>query len=125
MTAPAYTNALTCVLNVSDLDRAIDWYKTVLGFELEWRVDEIGFAQLNSCVPGVTVGLSVTENGANGDGGATLTWGVADIEAARAAFEAQDVRLDGPIRETPGVVKLLGFYDLDGNSHMLSGESVG
>ncbi|HSD03011.1 MAG TPA: VOC family protein [Gaiellales bacterium] len=52
--------------------------------------------------------------------GATLTFGVADIDAARAHLEAHDVRFDGETSEVPGMVRLATFYDPDGNTFMLA-----
>ncbi len=51
-------------------------------------------------------------------GGATLTFGVKDIDAAREQVEAKGVRFDGPTREIEGLVKLATFYDPDGNTLM-------
>jgi predicted enzyme related to lactoylglutathione lyase len=53
-------------------------------------------------------------------GGATLTFGVIDIDAARASLEAHDVRFDGETTEVPGMVRLATFYDPDGNTFMLA-----
>jgi predicted enzyme related to lactoylglutathione lyase len=53
-------------------------------------------------------------------GGATLTFGVTDIAAARAHLERHGVRFDGDTREIEGMVRLATFYDLDGNSFMLA-----
>ena len=55
---------------------------------------------------------------AGGPGGATLTFGVKDIEAAKAELVAKGVRLDGDINDIPGLVRLLTFYDPDDNALM-------
>jgi hypothetical protein len=47
-------------------------------------------------------------------------WGVADILVAKAHLDAHGVRQDGDIQHIPGLVKLLTFYDPDGNAMMLS-----
>ena len=51
-TAPfAYeTTNLTISVNVSDLQRSIDWYRDALGFDVEYRLDEIGWAELTTPV---------------------------------------------------------------------------
>jgi predicted enzyme related to lactoylglutathione lyase len=56
---------------------------------------------------------------AGGKGGATLTFGVQDIEAAKADLDSRGIRQDGPIRDIPGLVRLLTFYDPDDNALML------
>ena len=47
------------------------------------------------------------------------TFGVNDLDDARAQLEAKDVRVDGDTKEVPGMVKLATFCDPDGNAMML------
>jgi predicted enzyme related to lactoylglutathione lyase len=117
--ALGYVPELTASMGVTNLDAAIDWYQSVLGFTLMYRTDEIGWCELATAVPGVSVGLSQNESVTQG-GGATNVWGVADILAAKAHLDAHGVRQDGEIQHIPGLVKLLTFYDPDGNAMMLS-----
>ena len=119
----AYNGGLTLSLSVSDLDRAIDWYQSVLGFELLYRMDEICWCELSTGVEKVNVGLSVTEKPQ--PGGATPTFGVSDIKAARATLEGHSVRLDGDIMTVPDMVHLQTFYDPDENSLMFFEEIPG
>jgi catechol 2,3-dioxygenase-like lactoylglutathione lyase family enzyme len=114
-----YVPVATASMGVSNLDRSIDWYQSVLGFDLLYRVDEIGWAELATAVPGVNVGLSQVEMVTIG-GGATNVWSVADIERARAHLDAHGVRQDGPVQVIDGLVKLITFYDPDGNAMMLA-----
>jgi len=113
----SYDGGLTCSLGVSNLEKSIAWYCDHLGFELEYRADEIGWCELKSPVARVNVGLSENDD-PGGKGGATLTFGVTDIEAAEAELKAGEVRTDGPIQEIPGLVRLLTFYDPDDNALM-------
>lgn len=114
-----YVPELTASLGVSNLDRSIAWYRDVLGFSLMYRADEIGWCELATGVPGVSVGLSESREVREG-GGATNVWGVSDIDVAKAHLDAHGVRQDGEIQHIPGLVKLITFYDLDGNAMMLS-----
>ena len=114
----AYIGELTCSIGVSDLTRSIDWYTAVLGCNLLYRADEIGWCEMSTSVGKVNVGLSQNEQVPQG-GGATLTWGVSDIEAAKAHLDRHGVHQDGPIRHIPGLVRLLTFFDPDGNAIML------
>jgi len=113
-----YDGGLTCSCGVSSLDRAIPWYREVLGFELIYRLEEMAWCELKSPVARVNVGLSEVE-APGGKGGATLTFGVTDIEAAKAELDRLGVRQDGPIQDIPGMVRLLTFYDPDDNALML------
>jgi len=112
-----YDGGLTLSMPVKDLDASVAWYTDVLGFSLLYRMDDIGWCELQSSVDKVNVGLSQVEDPQ--PGGATPTFGVADIETARDALAGADVRLDGDIVTYPGMVRLLTFYDPDGNSLML------
>lgn len=113
-----YDGGLTAGLGVSDLAASIRWYQDVLGFTLNYALDEMGWAELQTEVPGVTVGLSQVEAVEKG-GGATLTFGVRDLDAARARLEAADVRFDGESQTIPGMVKFCTFFDPDDNTLML------
>ncbi|MEZ5708050.1 MAG: VOC family protein [Blastomonas sp.] len=116
--AMGYDGGLTCSIGVSNLDASIAWYQDILGFELLYKVDDLAWCELASSVARVNVGLSQVED-AGGKGGATLTFGVTDIDAAKAELDARSVRQDGPIRDIPGMVRLLTFYDPDDNALML------
>ncbi len=113
-----YIPGLTCALNVKDMNASIAWYTEVLGFDLIYKMDEMGWCELRTEVPGVNVGLSQTEDG-GGKGGATLTFGVRNVDDARRQLEAKSVRFDGESQTIPDMVKLATFFDPDGNSFML------
>lgn len=113
-----YDGGLTCSIGVTSLDRSIAWYCDVLGFDLLYRRDDIGWCELKTGVDKVNVGLSEVEQ-ARAPGGATPTFGVANIDSAKASLDAAQVRQDGPIYDIPGMVRLLTFYDPDGNALML------
>jgi predicted enzyme related to lactoylglutathione lyase len=114
-----YVPEFTASLGVKNLDAAINWYQSVLGFKLLYRIDEIAWCELETSMPGVNVGLSQNESVPIG-GGATIVFGVKDIDAAKAHLDANAVRQDGDIQVIPDMVKLITFYDPDGNALMLS-----
>lgn len=116
--AIGFDGGLTCAMGVSDLDRSIAWYRETLGFDLLYRMEEDAWCELKTGVERVNLGLSQVED-PGGKGGATLTFGVEDIEAAKADLDSRGVRQDGPIRDIPGLVRLLTFYDPDDNALML------
>lgn len=118
-----YKVETTCAINVTDFKAASRWYQDVLGFEPLYEVEEIGWGEFRTNVAGMSVGLSQVEPGTNdspGPGGATLTFGVFDIDRSRALLEAKGVKFDGETREIPGMVRLATFFDLDGNTFMLA-----
>jgi len=111
------TRNLTISVNVSDLDRSVEWYRDVLGFDVEYRLDDIGWAELTTPFGAVNVGLSQTEE--QRAGGTVPTWGVTDIESAREHLAARGVKIDD-VFDVQGMVKLMGFYDPDGNPWMFA-----
>ena len=118
-TSIEYDGRMTAALSVSDLDGSIPWYREMLGFELIYRLESWGWCELKTGVPGVSLGLGETDE-VKTAGGATLTFNVTDIAAARGSLEDRGVRFDGETSEIEGMVKLATFYDPDGNSFMLA-----
>jgi catechol 2,3-dioxygenase-like lactoylglutathione lyase family enzyme len=114
----------TAAVSVSDYDRSLAWYRDVLGFEPVLELEEHGWAQLRSPVEGLLVGIGQSEEVAQG-GGATLTFAVRDIAAARGYLEGEGVRFDGDTRQVADMVKLATFYDPDGNVLMLAEQLEG
>lgn len=118
MSKIGFDGGLTCALKVRDLDKAIAWYRDVLGFQLLYKLDEMAWAEMASPVARVNVGLGAADT-VETAGGATLTWGVKDIDRARADLEKQRVKFDGDTMTIEGMVKLATFFDPDGNKFML------
>lgn len=114
-----YDGNLTASLGVSNLDKSIAWYQDMLGFELVYKMDDMGWCELKTEMNGFTVGLSVREETKQG-GGATLVFGVKDVAKARAELEAKDVRFDGETQVIPDMVSLATFFDPDGNQLMFA-----
>jgi len=111
-----FDGGLTMSLGVTNLDRAIPWYEKMLGMTLLYRVEEMAWCELSTSVARVNLGLSQVE--AAKPGGVTPTFGVVDMDAAKAALDAEGIRQDGPIQDIPGMVRLLTFYDPDDNALM-------
>ena len=113
-----YTGAMTISVNVSSFDAALDWYTKTLGFDLIYRLENLGWGELRTPVGSVSIGLSETEDVKHG--GTVPVFSVADIAAARAYLEKAGTRFDGDTYEVEGMVKLATFYDPDGNAWMLA-----
>lgn len=113
-----YNGGLTCALNVKDMEKSLAWYQDVLGFKMLYKMEEMGWCELATNIDRVNIGLSQVED-AGGKGGATMTFGVNDIDAARKELEGKNVRFDGPTQTVEGMVKLATFLDPDDNALML------
>ena len=114
-----YDGTINCALSVSDLNKALTWYQDVLGLELIYEMDEMGWAEMTTPTKDVNLGLSQVEN-VETAGGATIVFGVLDVDEARGQLEQQDVRFDGETQVIPEMVKLATFFDPDGNKFMLA-----
>ena len=119
MSSIKYAGDVTLAIQVSDIDKSIQWYQDVLGLSLLYKVDEIGWCEMATKTKGLQIGLSQVE-GAKGSAGCVPTFGIVDIEAARSFLESKDVRFDGPTNEIEGLVKLATFFDPDNNPFMLA-----
>lgn len=113
-----YDGVTTCALGVTNLDAAIKWYHDVLGFELIYKLDDAGWAELKTSTENLMLGLSAKEKVEVG-GGAIMTFGVKDIDQARKALEAHKTKMED-MMEVPDMVKLFTFFDPDGNALMMA-----
>jgi len=118
MPVVSLNSALTLALSVRDRLASATWYETMLGFELLYHLDEAGWSEMKTKTEGVTLGLG--EQSEPTPGNTVPVFGVADIEAARAALEAEGVRFDGETEVIEGMVSTATFYDPDGNALMLA-----
>ena len=113
-----YDQQLVISVNVSNFEKAVEWYKQALGFELIYSLDRYGWGEVRTPWGGVSIGLSQVEELKHG--GTVPTFGVKDIAAARAHLESLGTKFDGDTYEIEGMVKLATFYDPDGNAWMLA-----
>jgi hypothetical protein len=91
-----YADHVTISCSVSDLERAIAWYRDLLGFELIYKLDDMGWCELRTPWKGISIGLGQSETPTSGG------------------------RFDGDTQVIPDMVKLATFYDPDGNPWMLA-----
>jgi len=114
-----YGKALTCSIPVANLADGLAWYESKLGFKTVYRLDDMGWAEVSTHLPGVTVGLGVRVAD-KGTSNCVLVWEVEDIDASRRELEGKGVKFKGATMTIEGMVRLATFEDLDGNSLMLS-----
>jgi predicted enzyme related to lactoylglutathione lyase len=113
-----YGSRIVISVNVSDFNAAVDWYAKAFGFTLEYRMDDYGWGEMRTPHENINIGLGQTEEIKNG--GITPTWTVKDIDAARAHLESVGARFDGDTYQIEDMVRLVTFYDPDGNPWMLA-----
>ncbi len=114
---------LTLALSVKNRKEASTWYQTHLGFEETVSIDEAGWTELNTGIPGVTIGLGDTEDVAPGN--CVPVFGVDNIKTARDSLEAKSIKFDGDTMTMEGMVSLATFYDPDGNALMIAEDLTG
>ncbi|MEU8819325.1 VOC family protein [Actinoplanes sp. NPDC048796] len=116
--SPQYDGIFTPWLAVTDMDRSIEWYQRVLGFEIEFRADDkVGWCEFVTPTKDVYLGLYRMPGVAPG-GGAMPTFGVRDLAAERARLTEMGVRIQGPDQVIPDLISFLTFLDPDGNALM-------
>lgn len=121
-TSPAsriqWADDVITAFKVRDVKASVRWYRDVLGCELALDLSKIGWCELTTPIDGALIGLGQPEPGKEPEpsGGASFSFGVRDVEAARRVLEAKGVETE--LIEIPEVVKLLEFCDPDGNRLM-------
>jgi catechol 2,3-dioxygenase-like lactoylglutathione lyase family enzyme len=110
---------ITCALEVKDLEKSIAWYTDSLGFEIIYKLEEVGWCEMKTPYKGITIGLSQVE-APQVKGGATITFGVKDIDALAKQFNESQIKLESDPYVVADMVKLVTFYDPDGNKFMLA-----
>ncbi|MFK7996997.1 MAG: VOC family protein [Granulosicoccus sp.] len=109
---------LTISISVTNRSQSAAWYSTHLGFEEIMSIDEAGWTELKTTVPGVTLGLGDTDKASPGN--CVPVFGVSDIDEARSSLEKESVKFDGDTITIEGMVSIATFYDPDGNAMMLA-----
>lgn len=108
-------------LSVDDLDRAVDFYRDILGVPFIAKFDPPGLALFD--MDGVRLMLSNVEEGSQEHFSAPLYFAVEDIEAAHQALLAKGVTFEQDphlIHTHPdGVEEWMGFFR-DPDNHVLA-----
>ncbi len=114
-----FEGAMVLRLLTTDRAKSRDWYRDMLGFEVLFEVDEIGWTEIANREARMTIGLLQSDS-VNADVPGTVpVIGVRDLDAARTHLESKGVKFEGPTTEHPGLVKLATMLDPDGNRLML------
>jgi predicted enzyme related to lactoylglutathione lyase len=103
--------------SVKDLAEAKGFYAETLGLQKIFEME--GWAEFSHAPSGPAIGLSAMPE-AQGAGGATVVFRVADIYRAREEMSARGVKFEGEVNEIPGVVRIATFYDPSGNRLQLA-----
>lgn len=107
--------------SVSDLPRATEFYRDVLGLPFLFETNGMAFFQL----AGARLMIGSRPDHPPAPGGACLYFDAPDLPALAAALEARGVRFSGPAvvlqREATGDLMLRSFTDPDGNLLALLG----
>lgn len=118
MSVATLDSTITFAISVRDRHASAKWYSEMLGFELLYHIDEVGWSEMKTMTEGVTLGLG--EQAEPMPGNAVPVFGVADISSARTALEAAGVKFDGETEVVEGMVSTATLYDLDGNALMIA-----
>jgi lactoylglutathione lyase len=120
-TAPA-TNRISDVrtvgVPVTDQERALEFYRSVLGFEARMDVPFPGGRWIEVAPPGgtTTISLTAAQEGSPAGVDTGVRFTTPDAVADHAALSAAGVRMDGDVLRFPGVPPMFSFRDPDGNT---------
>lgn len=106
-------------ITVSDIEKAKKLFVDVLGMKVGAEAKEYNWLELE--LNGIRLGIGQSQEnfGPKPGHNAIVTFVVDDISEAKKVFEQKGVRIEGDIMEVPGHVKLLTFFDNDGNMFQL------
>jgi len=106
------------VYEVSDFDRAVNFYTEILGLKLTKKIDSFGWAEFD--VYPTTLALGSTEHEARlpSTGGASIALAVAGLSAFVDTLKNKKVRILREVGETP-VCCMAMIEDPDGNRIIL------
>lgn len=114
---------LQIAMNVKDIDRAVAFYRDVLGLPFLFQAGNLAFFDLN----GVRLMLDIPEDERFDHPGSPLYFRVADIQAGHAHLVAHGVKMegDGPhiVHKDASMELWMTFFDDgEGNLHALASE---
>jgi len=118
MTAFVSDGRISFQVAVSDLDRAVAFYRDVLGLKEIVVSSEYRWAEFETGIPGCTIGMGVDPGGV-GPCQSSIRFGVTDLDAARQALQERGVRFEQEEFEVGGQVRIALFQDPDGNPMLL------
>jgi len=101
----------TVIYSAPNLESAKQWYSSLLGIEPYF--DEPFYVGFN--VGGYELGLDPNAPAAQGAGGATAYWGVADLDAAMARILGLGATSVTPIQDVGGGIRVATVADAAGN----------
>jgi ribosomal protein L16 Arg81 hydroxylase/catechol 2,3-dioxygenase-like lactoylglutathione lyase family enzyme len=114
-----FDQRLVCTICVSNLDAAIDWYQSKLGFQLVLKEDRFGWGEMQTPTANVYIGLAEAPVRSPGES-VSLNFGVIDLDATVEALRAAGVEIEGGVKVIEGVTKMASFRDRDGNRLTIS-----
>jgi len=108
-------------MDVNDLDRAMDFYVNILGFEPSFlEAKEMGWVELDTYVEGLLIGLNLTEDEIQ-PSSTVFLMSIEDCDPAKEYLDSKGVKTTD-IRDLPGLVSLFEFYDSEGNIISIAGK---
>lgn len=103
----------TLFMPVRDMEKAVQWYTEVLGFDLNWRNDEGGYACIDGKILPITLVKTVQEGEFTPFANAPYNLYVLDVDEVHQSFKDKGIEV-GEI-ETLYNVRWFWFKDPDGN----------
>lgn len=104
--------------NVTNWEQAKHFYGEVLGLTSTMVSDEMGWVQYGFPGGGAEVAINYwrgPEPVPPQKGGGTLVFNVDDADETARTLKAAGVNVVGEVQEIPGMVRIVDFYDPEGN----------
>jgi predicted enzyme related to lactoylglutathione lyase len=117
-TTTRISDVRTIGVPVSDQERALAFYGSVLGFETRMDGSFPGGRWIEVAAPGAatTIALTAAQDGVAAGVDTGIRFSTADATADHAALAAAGVDVDAEVLRFPGVPPMFSFRDPDGNT---------
>ena len=117
-TTTRISDVRTIGVPVSDQQRALEFYRGVLGFETRMDSPFPGGRWIEVAAPGATttIALAAAQEGTATGVDTGIRFSTADATADHAALAAAGVDVDTEVLRFPGVPPMFSFRDPDGNT---------
>jgi predicted enzyme related to lactoylglutathione lyase len=118
MTTTRISDVRTVAVPVGDQQRALDFYRDVLGFETRMDSPFPGGRWIEVAAPGATttIALAAAQEGTATGVDTGIRFSTADATADHATLAGAGVDVDAEVLRFPGVPPMFAFRDPDGNT---------
>ncbi len=110
----SYPKSALVTLHVNDMDRAINFYQDVFGFQVSWTdARQLGWVEITTHLDGLFIGLNESVHGL-AENQTAFTINVSNLKETKDYLDSKGVDTT-KIEEFTGMIAMFFFVDSEGN----------